>query len=152
VPARKRRHLRTRRVRRAAALALARAPAHLQCARALTALFSPLRPPLLRARRARARRARARPQDLELSPITGDHNYVKGNSKFFAVAVRGGGGPILVLPYDKVGKLPRGYPLINGHLAPVYDLAWCPANDNILASGSDDCTVKIWLVPEGGLT
>jgi len=91
-------------------------------------------------------------QDLELSPITGDHNYVKGNSKFFAVAVRGGGGPILVLPYDKVGKLPRGYPLINGHLAPVYDLAWCPANDNILASGSDDCTVKIWLVPEGGLT
>lgn len=25
--------------------------------------------------------------------------YIRGNSKFFAVAVRGGGGPVLVLPY-----------------------------------------------------
>ena len=66
--------------------------------------------------------------------------------------MRGGGGPVLVLPYEKVGKLPRGYPLINGHSAAVYDMAWCPANDNILATGSDDCTVKVWLIPDGGLT
>ena len=59
---------------------------------------------------------------------------------------------MLVLPYHAVGKLPRGYPLINGHSAAVYDMAWCPANDNILATGSDDCTVKIWAVPDGGLT
>jgi len=90
--------------------------------------------------------------DLELSPNTGDHNYIKGNSKFFSVAVRGGGGPVLVLPYSQVGKLPRGYPLVNGHSAAVYDMAWCPSNDNILATGSDDCTAKIWSIPDGGLT
>jgi len=90
--------------------------------------------------------------DLELSPVTGDHNYVKGNSKFFSVAVRGGGGPVLVLPYSATGKLPRGYPLVNGHSAPVYDMAWCPFNDNLLATGSDDATCKIWSIPDGGLT
>jgi coronin-1B/1C/6 len=77
---------------------------------------------------------------------------VKGNSKFFAVAVRGGGGPVLVLPYTATGKLPRGYPLVNGHSAPVYDMAWSPFNDNILATGSDDATCKIWSIPDGGLT
>ena len=59
---------------------------------------------------------------LDLSPVTGDHNYVKGNSKFFAVAGRGGGGPVIVLPYSQVGKLPLGYPTINGHSAAVYDM------------------------------
>lgn len=90
--------------------------------------------------------------DLELSPVTGDHNYIKGNSKFFAVAVRGGGGPVAVIPYTQTGKLPRGYPTLNGHSAAVYDTAWNPFCDNILATGSDDTTVKIWSVPDSGLT
>ncbi len=57
--------------------------------------------------------------DLELSPVTGDHNYIRGNNKFFAVSAKGGGGPVLVLPYSAAGKLPRGYPLINGHSGAV---------------------------------
>ena len=27
----------------------------------------------------------------------------------------------------------------------------CPFNDNIIASASEDCTVKIWMIPDGGL-
>lgn len=68
------------------------------------------------------------------------------------MAVRGGGGPVLVLPYSSVGKLPRGAPLINGHSAPVYDTAWCPFNDNMLATGSEDTKIMLWTVPDGGLT
>lgn len=30
--------------------------------------------------------------------------------------------------------------------------AWSPFNDNILATGSDDTTVKLWTIPDGGLT
>jgi coronin-1B/1C/6 len=90
--------------------------------------------------------------DLELSAVTGDHNYVRGNSKFFSIAVRGGGGPVQVVPYSLVGKLPRGYPTINGHSSSVYDTAWNPFNDNVLATGSDDTTVKLWHIPDGGLT
>ena len=80
--------------------------------------------------------------DLELSPITGDHNYIRGNNKFFAVSAKGGGGPVLVLPYSAAGKLPRGYPLINGHSGAVLDTAWNPFNDHMLATGSDDATVR----------
>ena len=80
--------------------------------------------------------------DLELSPVTGDHNYIRGNNKFFAVSAKGGGGPVLVLPYTAAGKLPRGYPLINGHSGAVLDTAWCPFNDHLLATGSDDATVR----------
>lgn len=67
------------------------------------------------------------------------------------MAVRGGGGPVLVLPYSAVGKLPTGAPTINGHSAAVYDTAWNPFNDNMLATASDDTTVKIWSIPDGGL-
>lgn len=90
--------------------------------------------------------------DLDLSPVTGDHNYVKGNSKYFSIATRGGGGPVQVIPYSAVGKLPRGFPTLNGHSAAVYDTAWNPFNDGILATGSDDTTVKLWSIPDGGLT
>ena len=89
---------------------------------------------------------------LDLSPVTGDHNYVRASGKFFSVAVRGGGGPVLVLPFSATGRLPMGYPLINGHSAAVYDTAWNPFNDNMLATGSDDTTVKVWSIPDGGLT
>jgi len=34
----------------------------------------------------------------------------------------------------------------------VYDTDWNPFNDNILATSSDDSTVKLWYVPDGGLT
>lgn len=56
------------------------------------------------------------------------------------------------MPYTQYGKLPRGYPLIHGHAAAVLDTAWNPFNDNILATGSDDTYIKIWNIPDGGLT
>jgi coronin-1B/1C/6 len=81
-----------------------------------------------------------------------DHNYIRGNNKFFSVSAKGGGGPVLVLPLTAVGKLPRGYPLVNGHSGAVLDTAWNPFNDNMLATGSDDATVMLWHIPDGGLT
>ncbi len=82
----------------------------------------------------------------------GDHNYIRCSGKFFSLSVRGGGGPVLALPFSEVGKLATGHPTINGHSAAVYDTAWNPFNDNLLATGSDDTTVKLWSIPDGGLT
>ena len=31
------------------------------------------------------------------------------------------------------------------------DIAWDPFNDNIIASCSEDCTIKVWEIPEGGI-
>lgn len=34
----------------------------------------------------------------------------------------------------------------------MLDIAWCPHNDNVIASGSEDCVVKVWQIPDGGLS
>ena len=43
-------------------------------------------------------------------------------------------------------------PLVTGHKAAVLDIQWCPHNDDVIASGSEDCTVKVWQIPENGLS
>jgi coronin-1B/1C/6 len=90
---------------------------------------------------------------LRLSTATGDHQYIKANSKYWAVSYHaGGGGTLLVVPHGKYGALKTGTPMISGHHSAVLDFDWNPFNDNIIATGSDDCTVKLWSVPDGGLT
>ena len=63
-----------------------------------------------------------------------------------------GGGAFIVLPLERIGRVDRETPLVSGHKAAVIDIAWCPHNDYIIASGSEDCTVKIWQIPANGLT
>lgn len=91
-------------------------------------------------------------QSLQLSTATGDHNYIKANSNYFAVAVRGGGGPLLVHPFEKTGKMAVDVPLISGHKGTVFDFDFNPFVDTMIATGSDDTTVKVWSFPEGGPT
>lgn len=43
----------------------------------------------------------------------------------------------------KVGRINPDHPLVGGHKGPVLDIAWCPHNDNVIASGSEDCVVKV---------
>lgn len=44
-------------------------------------------------------------------------------------------------------------PAVSGHKGPyVLDIAFFPHNDNIIASGSEDCSAKLWMIPDGGLT
>lgn len=52
----------------------------------------------------------------------------------------------------QTGRVERDIPLVAGHRAAVLDLSWCPHNDDIIASASEDATVKVWQIPEGGLT
>ena len=40
---------------------------------------------------------------------------------------------------------------VTGHSGPVLDIKWNPFNDNIIASSSDDATIKVWYIPDGGL-
>ena len=51
----------------------------------------------------------------------------------------------------QVGRIDRDAPLVTGHRAAVLDIQWCPHNDAVIASASEDCTVKIWQIPDIGL-
>lgn len=48
------------------------------------------------------------------------------------------------------GRIDKCYPTVCGHTGPVLDIDWCPHNDQVIASGSEDCTVMVgsvfWLV------
>ena len=92
-------------------------------------------------------------ENIRITKSAWDSTFCTVNPKFIAVITESaGGGAFLVLPLEKVGRIDRDVPLVTGHKAAVLDIAWCPHNDNVIASGSEDCTVKIWQIPDGGLT
>lgn len=43
----------------------------------------------------------------------------------------------------QTGRIDMSYPTVCGHTAPVLDIEFCPHNDNIIASGSEDCSVMV---------
>ena len=42
-------------------------------------------------------------------------------------------------------------PLIKGHAGPINDFEFSPFNDSLLATASDDATIKMWIIPEEGI-
>lgn len=90
--------------------------------------------------------------ELRVSRSAWDTNLVSANPSFFAVILEAaGGGAFAAVPWKQTGKWDPKNPIITGHKSAVLDLDWNPFNDNLVASGSEDCTVKIWSIPEGGL-
>ncbi|NP_001083542.1 uncharacterized protein LOC398982 [Xenopus laevis] len=91
--------------------------------------------------------------DIRVSQNTWDSNFCCVNPKFLAIVVEAsGGGAFMVLPLSKTGRLDKSQPVVCGHTGPVLDIDWCPHNDNVIASGSEDCSVMVWEIPDGGLT
>ncbi|MCJ8738958.1 hypothetical protein PDJAM_G00041700 [Pangasius djambal] len=91
-------------------------------------------------------------EDIRISQMTWDSNFCSVNPKFVAMIVdASGGGAFIVLPLSKTGRIDMSQPTVCGHTGPVLDIEWCPHNDNIIASGSEDCSVMIWEIPDGGL-
>ncbi|XP_010213824.1 PREDICTED: coronin-6 [Tinamus guttatus] len=81
-------------------------------------------------------------EDIRVSKVTWDSSFCAVNPKFVAIIVEaGGGGAFIVLPLAKTGRVDKNHPLVTGHTAPVLDIDWCPHNDNVIASASEDTTV-----------
>lgn len=43
----------------------------------------------------------------------------------------------------QTGRIDKSYPTVCGHTGPVLDIDWCPHNDHVIASGSEDCTIMV---------
>uniref|UniRef100_A0A2K5J4W8 Coronin n=2 Tax=Colobinae TaxID=9569 RepID=A0A2K5J4W8_COLAP len=88
-------------------------------------------------------------EDIRVSKVTWDSSFCAVNPKFLAIIVEaGGGGAFIVLPLAKTGRVDKNYPLVTGHTAPVLDIDWCPHNDNVIASASDDTAIMVWQIPD----
>jgi len=91
--------------------------------------------------------------NLKITRNAHDGNFCAANPKFVAIVTEvAGGGAFVVIPLEKTGRVDPTVGRVAGHSGPVMDIKWNPFNDNVIASGSDDCTVKVWYIPEGGLT
>mmetsp|Transcript_49695 Transcript_49695/g.153472 ORF Transcript_49695/g.153472 Transcript_49695/m.153472 type:complete len:460 (-) Transcript_49695:81-1460(-) len=91
-------------------------------------------------------------EDLRLSTKATESTGVRGNSKFFAFAWdSGGGGTLAVVPTSRYGRLPRDLPLVTGHTGPILDFEFNPFDDNMVASASEDMTIKLWKIPDDGM-
>ncbi|XP_058717640.1 coronin-2A-like, partial [Poecile atricapillus] len=77
-----------------------------------------------------------------------DNNFCAVNPNFIAVVTEcAGGGAFLVIPIKQTGKLDPHYLKVCGHKGNVLDIKWNPFNDFVIASCSEDATVKIWDIP-----
>mmetsp|Transcript_35485 Transcript_35485/g.85618 ORF Transcript_35485/g.85618 Transcript_35485/m.85618 type:complete len:470 (-) Transcript_35485:333-1742(-) len=86
---------------------------------------------------------------FRLSTVTGDQQYIKASSKYFAVALFGGGGVVYVGRHDRPGRfIPGSTPTLHGHHGAILDFEWNPFDDSMLATASEDTTIKIWSIPD----
>ncbi|NXX75546.1 COR2A protein, partial [Urocolius indicus] len=82
-----------------------------------------------------------------------DNHFCTVNPHFIAVVTEcAGGGAFVVIPIQQTGKLDPHYPKVCGHKGNVLDIKWNPFNDFVIASCSEDATVKIWDIPKHLLT
>ena len=82
-------------------------------------------------------------ENIQCNASAPESNLLDANTKYFALPWRGGGGPFVVWPLDKQGRLPVEVPLFTGHSGAVTDLQFCPFHQQTVASASDDTTVKV---------
>jgi len=90
---------------------------------------------------------------FRISSAAGDQNFVQASAKYFALPLRGGGGPVGVFDLEQPGKFkPAACPMLVGHSGAVIDLDFNPFDDSMLATGSEDTFVKLWHIPDGFAT
>jgi len=78
--------------------------------------------------------------------------FIAANGKYIAFCVEvGGGGAFVVLPVERKGRLDVNVPKVSAHKEYILDLQWSPYNDQMLASCSEDGSIKIWEIPENGI-
>ncbi|KAG4075646.1 hypothetical protein HA402_003471 [Bradysia odoriphaga] len=78
-------------------------------------------------------------------------NNIAASAMFMAFNWEHAGSSLAVLPIDDCGRKSKTMPLLHGHTDTVTDLHFSPFHDGLLATGSQDCLVKIWYIPEKGL-
>ncbi|XP_046355097.2 coronin-7-like [Haliotis rufescens] len=84
--------------------------------------------------------------------VPGESDMFAANTQRCAVPLEGPGGLIMVLELDQPGRLPdSGIPALqNG--SKVMDFSWDPFDNHRLAVACDDAKIRIWTIPENGIT
>eukprot|EP00999_Lentomonas_sp_LEN2_P002536 NODE_41_length_2867_cov_51.688686_g25_i0.p1 GENE.NODE_41_length_2867_cov_51.688686_g25_i0~~NODE_41_length_2867_cov_51.688686_g25_i0.p1 ORF type:complete len:948 (+),score=188.13 NODE_41_length_2867_cov_51.688686_g25_i0:110-2845(+) len=82
--------------------------------------------------------------------MSGECNVLEASSKFLAIPLNKPGGQVGIIPVENKGRQPSKLPAVVNQ-AEMLDLAWNPFDPHMLATASDDCSVRLWKIPAGGL-
>lgn len=86
---------------------------------------------------------------IDVKPFcVGDGNCVAASTDYITYASTGGGGPVVVHPMKKTGRVGLGATVLNAHTSKVLDFAYSPFAANVLAVCSEDCYVSITALPK----
>ena len=86
---------------------------------------------------------------FRLATATGEQQYIKASAKYFAIALAGGGGPLAICSLDRPGRFEPGTSqILSGHSGNVLDFDWNPFDDTMLATASEDTSIKLWTIPD----
>ncbi|XP_055045474.2 coronin-2A isoform X1 [Misgurnus anguillicaudatus] len=89
---------------------------------------------------------------LSITRSVQDNLFCAVNPRFIALVTEcTGGGAFIVISVHQTGRVSPLHARVCGHSARVMDVKWDPFNDRRIASCSEDCTVKVWDIPQNGL-
>jgi len=89
-------------------------------------------------------------KDLSLK-MTGECDALAVSSEFLAVPLNKPGGQIGIIPIKNMGRQPAKLPaLVN--TGEVLDFVFNPFDPRMVAAACDDSYIRVWKIPEGGLT
>ena len=92
-------------------------------------------------------------EDVNPCQVTTEGSLIAANTHFLAVSWKStGGGLASIIDATKPQRVNQDQKFITGHQGHICDLKWSPFQTNLLATCSDDATVRIWEVEKGGLT
>ena len=74
------------------------------------------------------------------------------NGSFIAASWNSTPGSVAILNTHFPSNIKFNCPVLRGHKYSVFDLEFSPLKDTLLATASDDATVKLWDIPPEGLT
>ena len=89
---------------------------------------------------------------IDLCKANTDGNKMAINNKFMALTWDYDRGGIAIFDPNEYSYGKPDQKLIKGHTGKIFDIKFSPFRTDLLASASDDCTVKLWQIPKEGLT
>ncbi|XP_039279273.1 coronin-7 isoform X2 [Nilaparvata lugens] len=90
-------------------------------------------------------------RDISVGSYQTYGNNIASSAAFMAFNVDHNGSSLAVLPVNDCGRKSKTMPLLHAHTDTITDMDFSPFHDGLLATGSQDCLVKVWHIPEKGL-
>ena len=90
--------------------------------------------------------------DMDICEMSSEGQLMAANTNFLAISWNSSGGSVAIFQANNPMRCPANLPLVRGHKGPVVDVKFSPFRSDLMATASNDNTIKLWEIPQGGLT